>query len=317
MNAAAPLVVARALRVAASGSVVLDAVDLETRGGLLVLAGDAGTLVSVLSGLPANVAEATERARLGEIIPLAEPLRVASGSLSVMGKDVAAGAHHGVLGFAPLDPPIEHDRTVGDRLEASVRLALARRGRASRADVTREMEEALGRAGIGGGLKRRMGTLALPERRTLELAIAASGGAEVVLVDRPLEGLEGQAAAFVLAALERAMQGRRAIVRVGVTAPGSPDGDLARRATDCAVFAGQALAFFGRLGDRPAGERVVRVTVRRGGEALCGALAEAGLVVTGGPERLSIALPEGRSPAEILRVAAAVRASVVEMVPVM
>jgi hypothetical protein len=315
---AAPLLSASAARVVVDGAVALDALELVTRGDLLVVAGDADPFFGLLSGMPLNAAEVAERARTGgELMELSGNARVASGAVSVAGRDVASGAHHAVVGFAPLDPPTVHDRHIGDYARESIRLALARTARPSRADVERRIAWALERGAISGGPKRRIGTLALPERRGFLVALAMAAGAEVLLADRPLLGLDGQAAAFVLGVLERVGAGRRTIMRVASLAPGTAEGDLARRATDVAVFAGSSLAFFGPIGARPAGERVYQVTVRSGGDALRAALAEGGLELGGGPVRYSLALPEGRRPAEILRAAASVRASVVEIIPLM
>lgn len=312
-----PLFSARAARVATEGRVVLDALEIETRGGLFVVSGGAGPLVAVLCGVPENAAEAAERARQGELVAISEAPRVVSGAVAVAGRDVASGAHHAVLGVALFDPPTEHDRTVGDHVEGTIRVALARRGAVSRSEVARETTEVLTRAALGGGPKRRLGTLALPEKRALEVATAAAAGAEVLLLDRPLAGLEGAAAAFVLGAIERAREGRGAIVRALALTPGTAEGDLARRATDCAVFAGTGVVFSGTLAEHAQGSRVVSVVVRTAPSELAHGLVEAGLTVSGGPHRLTVVLGESRRPSEILRVAAAVRASVVEIIPLM
>ena len=311
------LLVAKGARLAAETRVILDGLDLETRGSLLVLCGDAGPLVAALSGLPENAGEAADRARQGELVPLSEPPRVVGGALSVAGADVASGAHHALLGVSLFDPPYDHDRTVGDHLEAAIRVALARRGRVRASDITRETTDALGRAGIAGGPKRRLGTLAVRERRAGEVAAAAVCAPAVLLLDRPLHGLEGSAAAFVIAAIERAREGRGAIVRTSTLSPGTAEGDLARRASDCAVFTGAELVFFGTLAEHARGARVVQVTARANAAELARGLAAAGFSVSGGAHPLTIGLGEGRRPSEILKVAAAVRASVVEIIPLM
>jgi len=111
--------------------------------------------------------------------------------------------------------------------------------------------------------------------------------------------------------------GRRAVVRVSQVAAGTAEGDLARRAGDCLTLAGGAQVFFGPLAAHARGERVYQVAVRAGGDTLRAALADRGLVSQGGDDRFSVVLAAGRHPSEILRAAAAVRASVVEITPLM
>ncbi len=314
---AAPLLVAEAARIAVDDAVAIDRVDCESRGGLLVVAGDADAFIAAISGAPLGLVESVEKARAGEIAPLSGYARVTSGSLRVAGHDAGSPALAAALGYAPLDPPTTHDQTAGDYASASLRLALARTTRITRALVDRKLAWIFERTGITGGPKRRFGTFSLPEKRAFFLALAAAGDAEVLLADRPLAGLDGQAGAFVLGALERAGGGRRAIVRVTSLTPGTAEGDFARRADHVAVFSAGGLAFFGPLGARPHGERLYRLTVRSGADALRAALGEAGLRLEGGPSHFTLALPAGRRPVEVLRAAARARATVVEVAPLM
>ena len=313
----APLLVAEGARVAVDAAVAIDGLDCVAHGGLLVIAGDADAFVAAVSGTPLGLAESAQRALGGEIVPLAGYASVVSGSLRVAGHAAGSPQLAAALGYAPLDPPVQHDQTAGDYASASLRLALARHTKVTRALVDRKLAWIFERSGVTGGPKRRFGTYALPEKRAFFLGLAAAADAEVLLADRPLSGLDGQAAAFVLAALERAGGGRRAIVRVTSLTPGTAEGDFARRADQVAVFSGGGLGFFGPLGARPAGERLYRVTVRTGAEALQRALGEAGLRLEGGPSHFTIALPAGRRPLEVLRAAAATRATVVEVTPLM
>lgn len=311
------LLLAQGARIAVDGAVAIDAIDCESQGNLLVVSGEADAFVAALSGVPLGSADSVERARAGEIAPLSGHARLVSGVLRVAGHDVGSPKLHAAVAYAPLDPPTMPDQAAGDYASASLRLALAHTSRPTRAAVDRKIGWIFERTGIQGGPKRRFGSFSIPERRAFFLGLAAAAGAEVLLADRPLAGLEGQAAAFVLGSLERVAGGRRAIVRVTVLAPGTPEGDFARRADHVAVFSGSSLTFFGPIGSRPEGERLYRITVRSGAEALRGALAEAGLELCGGPSRFTLALPRGRRPAEVLRAAAAVRATVVEVIPLM
>jgi hypothetical protein len=99
--------------------------------------------------------------------------------------------------------------------------------------------------------------------------------------------------------------------------PAAPEGPLVRSATDLAVFARGELALFGTPEEIVRGARVFRITVRSNAEALRVALEERGCTLSGGPMRFAVTLPQPIEPTEILRAAAAARAGVVEMVPLM
>lgn len=314
---AAPLLVAEAARIAVDGAVAIDRLDCEAHGGLLVVAGDADAFVAAISGAPLGLVDSAQKAQAGEVGPLSGFARVVSGSLRVAGHEAGSPSLVATIGYAPLDPPVTHDQTAGDYASASLRLALARSTKITRALIDRKLAWIFERTGVTGGPKRRFGTYSLPEKRAFFVGLAAAADVEVLVADRPLAGLDGQAAAFVLAALERAGGGRRAIVRVTSLTPGTAEGDFARRADQVAVFSAGGLGFFGPLGARPAGERLYRVTVRSGAEALRAALGEAGLQLEGGPAHFTLALPAGRRPVEVLRAAAQARATVVEVTPLM
>jgi ABC-2 type transport system ATP-binding protein len=158
-------------------------------------------------------------------------------------------------------------------------------------------------------------SLSLPERRALPFAAALARDVAVVVADEPLAGLEGPAAAFVLAALAAATAGRAAIVSVRAPTAGSPEGTVALGATDVCVLAGGEVAFAGPPGTIPAGARLWGLTVRANGPALVAELARRGVRLQGGPLRFSATLPEGCSSREIVAAAVSARAPVVELVP--
>ncbi len=304
-------------RIVVGDAIACDGLTLQTRGQALVIAGEAAPLLAALACTPLNVAEAAERARDGDLVPLSPVPRVAGGELWLAGHDVASGAHRPRVGYAPLDPPILHDALVVDHVTDAVRLlaaALRTPALEQTADVVRGVLEL---ASLAGARRRRLGTLAVPERRALSLALAAAGAPEVILVDRPLVGLEGEAAAFAFAAFTRVCAGRGVIARVATLAPGTPEGDLARRADDVALLDRGALTFFGAPGGAHAGSRVFQLTILSGAEELGAALAGEGLALGGGPGRYALTLPDGKGPTDVLRLAAAVRASVVEILPLL
>jgi ABC-type multidrug transport system ATPase subunit len=302
------------------GAIVYDGLDLETSGTTLAVSGDAGPLIALLTGIPLSLPDAVQRARGGEVVPLAGEARLGGGSLQLMGRDVGRAEHRRALGVAPFDPPMPEGATVLEYLLVGARLAQSLpNGR--RPDAERAALGALEQSGIQGGSKRPIRTLGAGERRALVLAQAAAVEPDVIVADRPLDGLDPAQGGFALEALRRLSEGRGLVVRIGTAAPESIEGALARTASDVAFFSRGELAFFGPPGAER--ERLYRVTVRCGSAELQQALARlgaqrlSGTLGTEGRGRFSFTLPEGKGPTDVLRAAAAVRASVVEIVPLM
>ena len=176
---------------------------------------------------------------------------------------------------------------------------------------------ALGRVGIGALAGKRLAKLSLPERRALLLAQAVATGPEVLVAEAPLSGLEGLAAAFVLRAIAAATEGRLALLTATRLDAGSPEGTLARGASQVVVLAGGEVAAMGPPAELFAAARVVSLAVRTNAEPLCAGsrVAARGIDLRGGPVRFSAALPPGATTRDILAAAQAARAAVVEMVP--
>jgi ABC-2 type transport system ATP-binding protein len=160
-------------------------------------------------------------------------------------------------------------------------------------------------------------TLVPAERRALILAQAIVAGPEVLVAEAPLAGLEGAAAAFVMTALLAAIEGRRALVSAARLDAGTAEGTLARGASHLVVLAGGDVAVEGPPAELFAAARVISLTVHGDAEALRGELSARGIELRGGPVRFSARLPEGATPRQILLAAAASRAAVVELVPVL
>lgn len=304
MSEAPALLFAEDARIAVDGVTAIDRLTLGTRGDHVVLAGDPRSLLAALTGVPLADPAGDPDGPPGEAI-------VAAGTLLFAGKSVADGAHRALMGAAPRDPPLPPGFTVEEHVGWSARLA----GASPR--VARDLAAAaLARVGLAAIARRKLDALGWPERRALALAQAVVMGPEVIVAEAPLAGLEGQAAAFVMGALRAAAEGRRALVSVARLDAGSFEGALARSADHLIVLAGGEVAIEGPPGEIFAAAKVVSLVVESNVELLRAELAARGIDLRGGPSRFSARLPAGATHRQILVAAAAVRAAVVEMVPV-
>lgn len=316
--AAAPVLVARDARIAIDGVVALAGLDFETRGDRVALVGHARPLLLALSRLPGNLGAAAQLAEEEDPPPYAGFAAVAGGSLALRGHDVRVGAHLPHVGVAPLDAPTVPSWTALEHVGHWARVGLAHKGeRCGKREVAAAAHDALDRAGLGHAKRRQVKALSVPERRVLWIASAMASRPAVVIVDRPTEGLTGQAAEYVSGALVAAEDGRALIVALGQLTPGTPDGALARRASDVLVFAGDALVAAGGPGEVLGDKRLYRVRVHDNGPALAELLAQRGAQVSGGPHHFAVGLPEGEGPSAVLRAAHEVRSAVVEILPLM
>lgn len=302
---APPVLEARGARIAVDEAVAFTSLTFTTRGSLVLVAGEADALFAALSGVPLGATHASDAVSLGEA-------HVVAGELLVRGLSVGEQQHHGAIGAAPLDPPLPPSWSARACVTWSARLA----GIPERA--ARELAaHALARVGLAGAADRLARTLVLPERRALALAQALVAGPEVLVLAAPLAGLDGAAAAFVDQALRALLADHAAIVGVTRLDPGSAEGLLARSASDLLVFGGASQLYAGAPEGLLAHARAVALTVRTNVDALRVALLERGLTLEGGPVRCAVALPEGRSSADVLAAAALARASVVELRPLL
>ncbi|MBL8743297.1 MAG: ABC transporter ATP-binding protein [Myxococcales bacterium] len=312
-----PLLVAAGARVLVDDAVAVASFDLSTGGRQLVLAGGVAPLFALLSNIPLGAREAAEAASRDELVPSLGRAR-ASGSFTIAGRDVTRGEHVGFVGVAPFDPPLPSDGSATSYVTLATRLALLARGlRVGEGESARRARDALVKLGLQNPDRRTLRSLALPERRVLVLAAALASDPTVIVADRPLLGLEGEAAAFVLTAMRAAFEGRGSIVVVDRLAAGTPEGDLTRRASDVAVFFGGELALAGDPAIVLAKSRLYRVVVASNAERLQAALAARGMALEGGPAQFSLATSTDEAVSDVLRAASEVRSAVVEIVPLM
>ena len=303
---APPLLSAVHARVAVDDVIAIEDLTLETRGDRVLFVGDVTVLFAALSGVPLLAAtpdgaatETTETTLPGEV-------RLVGGELLLLGKDLAEQP----AGFAPLDPPVPRTMTALTYVEWAARLA----GVKPRA--ARELAMgALHRVGLQTLAARPAAGMGLAERRALQLAKAIVHDPPAIVAEGPLDRLEGAAAAFVTGALAAATEGRRALLSARSVEPGTPEGTIARAASQLLFVGENGVVAEGPPEAFASGKRVYRLTVATQAEALRDALAARGLTLEAGPIHFTLALPAGTSTIALVEAASEARAAIVEMVP--
>jgi len=311
------LLTASRARVTVDDVVAIEAFDLDVRGARLVVVGDGSPLVALLGAYPLGLAYGAALAAQGEPASTSGHARLAGGSMTLLGSDVAARAHVDRVGAAPFEPPLTGDVTLLEWITEAAKLALGSLGRTSRAEIRGRVNEVLTRAQLGGLARTKLAALPRGARRALVLAQAALARPAIAIAELPLAGLDPAEAAPVLSAFEALFGDGPSIVSVGRLDASSPEYGLVRRADAVAAFTRAELAYVGPPEGLTSKGRLYRLTIRSNADPLRQALARDGLELSGGPERFSMALPEGKGPTDVLVAAHAVRASVVEIVPVM
>jgi hypothetical protein len=140
--------------------------------------------------------------------------RLASGSAELCGVPFEQAVRRRVVGLAPLDAVLPPRWTLRNYLHESARLL----GR-GRTFAERKTEEALQRFDLHYLAKRRLGSLRLAERRVLAIVNAHLAEPPILCCEAPLDRLEDAPAGYVEAMLERACEGRLAVI--SAVAPGA------------------------------------------------------------------------------------------------
>lgn len=180
-----PTLLARDARIDLLGRPLLGRLNVESHASRLALLGDWSPLFRLLSG----EAELT------------------SGSLELGGGPLPLAVQQGKLGVMRLDPPLPPAFSGEQLLASSAELTGLSRRAAARAAFT-----ALDRLGLLELASRRLGHLALAERRCLLVAHAITTEPALLCLEEPLRSLDGSGAELVRAVIERALVGRRLIV---------------------------------------------------------------------------------------------------------
>jgi ABC-type cobalamin/Fe3+-siderophores transport system ATPase subunit len=293
---------AEAARIAVGGATMIESLDLQTRGDRVVVLGDAESLLAALCGAPRGAA-------VGESDDLA---RVVGGSLRVLGRDVASGAHREVTGFAPLDPPLPGSWSVEEYLGWGLRLGGVPRRRAGALAVA-----ALERLELADLRRVQLRRLSPVLRRGVMLALAIVHEPAAIVIESPLEHLDESATAQMMVLLGRATEGRAVLLWLHRLVGMHSAIELARVASDVAVLRDGVLVAHAEPASLFSGARLFELTIFSGADALRTTLAEQGMQLVGGPKHFSVELPSGMGASTILTAAAKARAAVVACMPVL
>lgn len=289
---AAPLLCADHLRIEAGGATLVEGLSVESAGErVLLVGGDA--LIAAILGVP-----------LGP--RLEHPAQIVSGRLLLLGRDVARGAHRSRSGRAMLDPAFDPSWTVSEWLRWHARLG---------GTDARHANVVLERFGFGAWSRSKLRALGVAERRALNIAAAVLGDPPLVVIERPLDGLDEDVLPWMLAVIAKACEGRGAIVSAERIALGSAAAVLAEAASDVIVLRDGALLRHVPGSALWSVQRYL-ITVVGPSDALAAALADRGIAVEpadGG--RWMLRLPEGMGPSDVMAAASNARASVVACMP--
>jgi ABC-type multidrug transport system ATPase subunit len=285
-----PLLAASGLRVDVAGSPAIDGLTLATTGERVLVLGAARALFEAAAGLRA-------------------PSR---GELRVGGATPRAAVGGGAVAGAPLDPPLPPAWTLLQYVTWSARLAGHPRGTARAL-----AGEALERMHLERVAASKPGAVALPTRRGTVLAAALATGARTLLLEDPLPGLPSEATRPFARLVARALGERRVAIFAGRMPLESP---LALAADEALVIDGAAVSAQGAPAELAASERAVAVRVHGDVAAFARAVEASGghaEVTPGAPPPVHVRVDLGpMSARDLLRIAAACEALVVELRPV-
>jgi ABC-type multidrug transport system ATPase subunit len=244
-----------------------------------------GLLVAVeplLSGAPLSLgsfeANGPVLVLVGAWAPLFELMmgqrRLRGGRLELAGGPLEGAAARAEVGLLARDAPLPPTWAARDVLAASAELlGLSRRAARGRA---REMLERLGLTPLAD---QRVSRLRPGERRALGIAMAMLGEPAVLALEQPLSGLEPSDQARVVAALERALPGRSALIGVAELPGSAGEDELAAHSNELLIVSEQRLVARGSYRELGARAKSYRVIVQRSADALAARLLEAGYEV--------------------------------------
>jgi ABC-type Na+ transport system ATPase subunit NatA len=280
------------------------------------------------SEFPALTAHASGQ-RLGLVGPwgflfklLARELQLVSGIAEIGGIAFSAALKSGRVGLSLLDPPLPARWTFKRYLSEGAALRVARSAAANTARA------AIRRFGLESMAERQLGSFRTVERRTLSIVHATLGAPEILALEAPLSRLDDPAQDYLETLIERALEGRRALI--SVFDPSGRERRLLDRADTVLrlgadhVIVPEGTAF--------ASGRHVLVTVTRRGREFRDALMARGMMVERvGPvevlsavlgenppapsERFSVVLSDAGATQPLFAAANEVGAPVVELVP--
>lgn len=226
--------------------------QFEAAGPRLVLVGAWGPLFELLAG---------ERCLSG-------------GSLLVAGIDAEGAARSGRVGLVLRDAPLPPTWTLGEVLRHSAALlGEGRRFARERALL------AAGELGLGALWSRKLSRLGAGERRAASIAAACLGEPVALAIEEPFSGLEPSARAQVAAVLERATQGRPALISVAELSGSAEQDGFVQSSDELLLLTRHGLVARGRYAELARAAATYRIVVTRAAEGLLSRLTEAGYEV--------------------------------------
>jgi energy-coupling factor transporter ATP-binding protein EcfA2 len=286
----APLLEMVQARIDDGGAAAIDGLSLRSEGARVLVLGAARALFEATCGMRPIV----------------------HGELRVRGAEPPVAVRRGVLAGAPLDAPMPPDWTPRTFATWSARLAgHARRDAQARAD------DALQRMHLDALADAPLGKAALPLRRATAIAAAIATGAETIVLEDPLAALPGELARHLAQVTVAALADRAWIVfaaRVPIASP------IALATDEAIVVAGSQISGQGAPGVLAARDRRYALHVHGGSTALAELLEQHGAQVEARaaeaqPRRLLVDLAPGQTTRDLLALAEAAGAVIVELRP--
>jgi ABC-type arginine transport system ATPase subunit len=254
--------------------------------------------------------------------------KLAGGTVHIAGQPAEHAVRRGVVGLALLDPPVPPGWTAERYLIESARLL----GHTPAAARTRA-RDLLAAFELSHLTLRMLKAIPIVERRAFTIAHATLANPPVVCCEAPFDRLDGEAAAYVAARLERALVERAGIVQFhGVPATGAERAWIDRADTVLRLEHDQIVASAPPDEALAPSARLLATVARRGAE-FRSALAARG--VTADPvghlasllpvltsregatlERFLIVLPDAGDTRAVLEAARAAQAPLVELRPI-
>jgi ABC-type nitrate/sulfonate/bicarbonate transport system ATPase subunit len=256
---------------------------------------------------------------------LLRELRVVSGIAEIGGVPLDSALRSGRVGLAPLEPSLPARWSFKRYLSEAAALRVARSAAANTAKQT------LRRFGLESMAERPLGSFRGVERRMLSIVHATLGDPEILAFETPLARLDDVAQEYLETLLERAIEGKRAVISV-LEATGRERRFLDRADTVLRLDSDHAIV--PDVSASTSSGRQVLVTVTRRGREFRDALMARGMMCERvGPvealsallgenppaptERFSVVLSEAGATLPVFAAANEVGAPLVELVPVL
>jgi ABC-type multidrug transport system ATPase subunit len=281
-----PLLVCEDLRLDVEGVPVCDGLTARTTGERVLVLGAPRALFEATCGL--------------------RP--VVRGALRICGTDASDAVRKGVVAGARLDPPLPPKWTVLEYVTWSSRLAGHSRG-----DARRLATEAVELTQLGPMAETPLARLVGHAKRGVVLAGTLATDADVIVLEDPLAALPEEHARSWARVVVRALASRAWLVLAGRVSLTSP---LAMEADEALVVSASSLDAQGPPAEIAAARTRFVARIHGPLEALGVRLAEKGARMEIQGAQVLLDLGEGVSTSDLLRIAAEVEATVVELAPV-